>query len=158
MLKPAFFFIYLAPSGAKYWFIGVWEAVSCWKPTGREGCVGLRRENFGFPESRILKPSFLWFSTQIDQFWTTFAVTHLLHDQWASLSLPADPARVFHPVCSTTAVPKPCDITIEAPKANFSFTFYDFFGRFSYLIKLRLVQGENWLVSTTYGKKCTKKE
>ena len=26
------------------------------------------------------------------------AVTLLLHDQWAELSLPADPGRVFHPV------------------------------------------------------------
>ena len=34
-LKPAFF-----------GFIRVWKAVSCLKPAGREGCVGLRRENF----------------------------------------------------------------------------------------------------------------
>ena len=70
--------------------------VSCLKPTSEKAGIGLRRENFGFPESRILKPSFLSFSIQIVSFCTTFAVTHLLQDQWAELSLPADPARVFH--------------------------------------------------------------
>ena len=33
--------------------------VSCLKPTSEKAGIGLRRENFGFPESRILKPSFL---------------------------------------------------------------------------------------------------
>ena len=52
-------FSYIWPlAGPNIGFIGVWKAASCLNPTGREGCVGLRRENFGFPESRILKPSF----------------------------------------------------------------------------------------------------
>ena len=74
------------------------EGRYCLRPTSEKAGIGLRRENFEFPESRILKPSFLGFWTQIGQFWTTFAVTLLLQDQEAELSIPADPARVFHPV------------------------------------------------------------
>ena len=40
------FFEYLAGSAAKY----------CLKPTGEQAGIGLRRENFGFPESKKLKP------------------------------------------------------------------------------------------------------
>ena len=43
-------------AGPNIGFIGIWKAVSCLKPTGREGCVGLRRENLGFQESKKLKP------------------------------------------------------------------------------------------------------
>ena len=32
--------------------------VSCLKPTSEKAGIGLRRENFGIPESKILKPSF----------------------------------------------------------------------------------------------------
>ena len=38
-LKPSFFQI------LNLGLIGIWKAASCLKPTGREGCVGLRREN-----------------------------------------------------------------------------------------------------------------
>ena len=39
-------------------FIGVWKAVSCLKLTGEKAGIGLRQENFGFPESKKLKPDF----------------------------------------------------------------------------------------------------
>ena len=97
--KTRIFSYYIWPlAGPNIGFIGVWKAVSCLKPTSEKAGIGLRRENFEIPESRILKPSFLWFLIQLGQFWTTFAVTHLLQDLWASLSIPADPGRVFHPV------------------------------------------------------------
>ena len=79
-------------------FIGIWKAVYRLKPAGQEGCVGLRRENFRFPEFKKLKPSFLWFWIQISQCWTKLVVTHFLQDQEAELSIPADLGRVFHPV------------------------------------------------------------
>ena len=49
-------------------------------------------------DPKSVNPVFVRFWTTNDSFSSKLAVTILLQDQWASLSIPADPGRVFHPV------------------------------------------------------------
>ena len=60
-------FWYIWPlAGPNIGFIGIWKAVSCLKLTSEKAGIGLRRENFGFPEpKKHWNPEFLDFRANL---------------------------------------------------------------------------------------------